>query len=263
MNKLPIGIFDSGIGGLTVAKEIIRILPNESIIYLGDTARVPYGTRGKEVITKFSQELVNFLVQQRVKTLVIACNTISATCLSELRNISPVPIIDVITPTVEYAVLSSITKIGVIGTPATINSGVYEKLFAKFDKKIKVKTQACPMFVPLAEEGLINDKATELIAKNYLLGFKNIPSLILACTHYPILHKVIQKTVGPKTQIIDPAKPTAKALKDLLSQSNLLNDGKSITYKFYVTDETKRTAEIANLFFDNKFPGKLEKVVLD
>src|SRR5689334_598138 len=197
MISSPIGIFDSGIEGLTVVKEILKQLPNENIIYLGDTARVPYGTRGKEVIKKFSLELTNFLLKRKVKFLVVACNTISATCLDEIKKISPVPVLGVINGAADDAVKNTKTNvIGVIGTPATISSKVYEKTIKDKNPKIKVISKACPLFVPLAEDGKISDKSTKLIAQNYLKDFKKtkIDTLILGCTHYPVLKKIIGET---------------------------------------------------------------------
>lgn len=255
MNNQSVGIFDSGIGGLTVVKEIIKILPKENIIYLGDTARVPYGTRDKETITKFALELTNFLLKQKIKILVVACNTISATCLDKIQAVSPVPVIGVIKPTIVQA--QKITKnkmIGVIGTRATINSGI-------FNKKYFI-TQACPLFVPLVEEGLINHPAAKLIAEDYLKKFKNIniDTLILGCTHYPLLKKAIQTVVGKKVRLIDSARPVADKLKEILKKKQWLSNKKTCPYKFLVTDTPKRTEQIANLFFNHRFPGKLEKV---
>ncbi len=263
MKTAPIGIFDSGIGGLTVAKEIIRLLPNESIIYLGDTARVPYGTRDKKTITQFALELARFLLKQKVKVLVVACNTISATCLSQIQKISPVPVIGVIDATIQEALkVSRNQSIGVIGTRATVNSKIYERKLRIQNSKFRIRTQACPLFVPLAEEGFVNHPAAKLIADEYLKIYKNskTDTLILGCTHYPILAKLIQKSVGKKVKLVDSAHPTAKALKKLLEQNNLLNNSGKPALKFYVTDAPERVYKIANLFFNNKFPGLLEKV---
>lgn len=274
MNDSPIGIFDSGIGGLTVVKEIIRLLPKEPIIYLGDTARVPYGTRDKETITRFALELTKFVLKKKVKILVVACNTISATSLPEIQKVSPVPVMGVIIPTINEALESSRTlRIGVIGTRATINSKAYEKTLSIKDTRqqrgspktarLKIVSVTCPLFVPLAEEGLQND-AIQIISDGYLAGFKKtkIDTLILGCTHYPILKKFIQKSVGKNIRLIDSANPTAKALKNLLEEKGLLSIGSVPSRKFFVTDAPERTYKIANLFFDGNFPGKLEKVRL-
>lgn len=183
MNDLPIGIFDSGIGGLTVLKEIIKTLPNENLIYLGDTARVPYGTRDNSTISKFAKELTEFLIKREVKALVVACNTMSAISLSEIiKTAGEIPVIDVISPTVKFALSKTgASALGVIGTRATVNSRAYEAEVVRLDKTKSIKSIACPLFVPLVEEGFIENKATEIIANEYLSDFKNenIDTLIL------------------------------------------------------------------------------------
>lgn len=265
MNDQPIGICDSGIGGLTVTKEIIKSLPNENIIYIGDTARVPYGVRDKETITKFAKDLINFLIEKNVKAIVVACNTISSTCLPELEKISPVPIIGVIKPTAADVVnIKQAKVIGVIGTRATINSGSYEKELKKINNNVLVYSQACPLLVPLAEEGFVDHSATKIIAKQYLEVFKDkkLDSLILGCTHYPILDKVIRQIIDGSTVIVDPAKPTANLLRKMLTDKNILGNNGQPTYHFYFTDEAPQTHKTVNIFFDNKFPGKIEKVSL-
>lgn len=249
----PIGVFDSGIGGLTVLKELIKTLPNESFIYLGDTARVPYGTRDKQTITQFALELANFLLKQKVKALVVACNTISATCLEEIKKISPVPVIGVIEPTVEYAVLNSRNKkIGVIGTRATVNSQIYNSRFSLFNKEIKVISQACPLFVPLTEEGLFESEATKIIAKSYLEVFNNNPvdTLILGCTHYPLLKNLIQDVVGKDVTLIDSATPAANTLSKILEETNLKSEGSQSKIKIFVTDNSSQTTKIIRLFLE-------------
>lgn len=264
MNNLPIGIFDSGIGGLTVTKEIIKLLPNESLIYLGDTARVPYGTRGKTIITNFALELVNFLLGRQVKAIVIACNTISATCLKEIESISPAPVINVINPTVLEAIRTTKSRvIGIIGTRATVDSNIYAQQINQLDKDIKVLQVACPLFVPLAEEGFSDSPAALIVAKKYLKKIKasKVDTLILGCTHYPLLSKTIQQIVGPKVKLIDSAKPTAKKLKQLLQKKKLLSKSQPAR-KFYVTDAPERVYTVASWFFSDPLPGKLEKVTL-
>lgn len=264
MNDSPIGIFDSGIGGLTVTKEIVKKLPKESIIYLGDTARVPYGTRSEEMVTKFALELVNFLLKRNVKCLVVACNTISAICLDEIKKVSPVPVLGVVEPTVELAVKKTKNKkIGVIGTTGTINSKAYDKKIQEMGLKIEVDSVACPLFVPIAEEGLDSHPATKLIAKDYLKGFKKskIDTLILGCTHYPVLEKMIQITVGNNVTLVDSAKPTAEKLKRLLAEKNLLSGGNP-KYKFYVTDAPERVFKVASRFFGQEINGNLKQISL-
>ncbi|MBI4036014.1 glutamate racemase [Candidatus Daviesbacteria bacterium] len=263
-NNSPIGIFDSGIGGLTVTKEIVKLLPHESIIYIGDTARVPYGTRSKEVITKFAKQLVNFLLKRKVKFLVVACNTISSVALDEIKKISPVPVIGVIIPAAKKATEETKNKkIGVIGTQGTIASYAYEKEIKKINLKIKVVATACPLFVSLAEEGLGDHPAAKLLAKDYLeeIISSGVDILILGCTHYPLLLETIRNVVGPKVNIVDSAVPTAQQLKITLENNNLLSDSKEPTLEFYVTDAPDRVYQIASRFFGKKLKG-LKKVDL-
>ncbi|MCL4366017.1 glutamate racemase [Patescibacteria group bacterium] len=264
MNNNPIGIFDSGIGGLTVAKEIVKLLPQESLIYIGDTARVPYGPRSKEVITKFAKEMVNFLLKRRVKCLVVACNTISATCLDEIRKMSPVPVLGVVEPTIEWTIKhTKNNKIGVIGTVGTINSQAYEKKIHKISPKIKVTSISCPLFVPIAEEGLEAHQATKLIAEDYLRNLKNkgIDTLILGCTHYPLLCRIIGETMGKKIVLVDSANIPAEKLKKLLEEKNLLSKDKP-KYEFYVTDAPQRALEVASRFFGKVLDGNLKQATL-
>ncbi|MDO8570140.1 MAG: glutamate racemase [Candidatus Daviesbacteria bacterium] len=274
MNKnSPIGIFDSGVGGLTVVKEILQELPHESLIYLGDTARVPYGTRGKEVITKFALEMANYLLKHNVKILVVACNTISATCLNEIQTLSSVPVLGVIDSAVDEALKATkIKHIGVIGTRATISSGVYEDKIKKIDSQIKVSSASCPLLVPLVEEGFTSCLATKLIVQDYLnkLPLKDIDpdsigidTLILGCTHYPLLQDIIQDVAGQKITLIDSAKPLAKNLRKILEEKNLLRENKKPNYEFYITDAPERAKEIAENFFGKKLPGEFKKIDLE
>jgi glutamate racemase len=265
VNNQSIGICDSGIGGLTVAKEIIKNLPRENIIYIGDTARVPYGVRNKETITKFAKELIKFLIGKKVKAIVIACNTISSICLPELEKISPVPVIGVIKPTVDEVVNDLKAKtIGVIGTRATINSNRYEMEIKKLDNKTMVFSQACPLFVPLVEEGYINHNATKVVAKEYLKVFKNknLEALILGCTHYPLIEKIIKEIVENKIEIIDSAKPVTEELIKILKTNKLLGNITNPIRHFYFTDITPQTEKTVNIFFDNKLPGRLKKITI-
>lgn len=263
MDNQPIGIFDSGIGGLTVAHAIWEKLPRESLIYLGDTARVPYGTRGREIISLFTRQLTQFLLKRNVKALVVACNTISSTCLNEVEALSPVPVIDALNPAAEAAVKTTQTKvIGVIGTRATIGSGAYEVKIKTLDPKIKVLSFACPLFVPLAEEGLASHPATYLIAQDYLKIFSQTPvdTLILGCTHYPLLKETIRKVVNHKVKLIDSAQPIADRLADLLKKKNLLDNNPQPVYEFLVTDAPERVSQTARRFFGAKLPGKIKKL---
>lgn len=263
-NDLPIGVFDSGIGGLTVLKALIRQLPNESFIYLGDTARVPYGTRDPQTITNFSLDLVNFLLEKKVKALVVACNTISATCLEEIKKVSPVPVIGVIEPTIKFAVEKTQgKKIGVIGTRATVGSKIYDLGFKIYDQNIEVISKSCPLFVPLVEEGLFDSPATKIIAEDYLKIFKENPvdTLILGCTHYPLLKNLIQKIMGD-VLLVDSAQATAQVLKQTLEEKSLNNSSASSSVTIYLTDESGQTKKIINLFLDPDIPSSLIKVDL-
>ncbi|ONI40349.1 glutamate racemase [Candidatus Epulonipiscium fishelsonii] len=247
MNR-PIGIFDSGVGGLTIVKEVIKQLPKESIVYFGDTARLPYGSKSKEDITKFSSQIIKFLLEQNVKLIIVACNTINANCIYELRNMFPhVDIIGVVDAGTKMA--SNVTingRIGIIGTQATIISNMYEQLLKKNNSNFKIYSKACPLFVPLVEDGWINHLATHLITEHYLdaLLQKNIDTLILGCTHYPMLAEVIQEVVGD-VMLINPAIEVAKSTKTVLQNLNLESQ-KNATYSFYVSAQPsnmKKTVE--------------------
>lgn len=266
MNNNPIGIFDSGIGGLTVAKEIIKILPKESIIYIGDTARVPYGPRSKEIITKFALEMVDFLLRREVKFLVVACNTISAVSYEEIKKLSHVPILGVLKPAVRKAArVSKNGKIGVIGTVGTIKSDAYGKLLKTFRPDAQIVSCACPLFVPLAEEGLSHHEATKLVAKEYLadLTSKRIDTLILGCTHYPLLLDAIKETIGEEVIIIDSSMPTAKMLQERLKEVGMLKRRGKASYQFFVTDAPERVIKVASRFFGEKLNGRLKKISLE
>ena len=249
----PIGVFDSGVGGLTVVKEIERLLPGERIIYFGDTARVPYGTKSKETVTRFSVENVKFLLKFKVKLIVVACNTSSSLALRALKQKFNLPLVGVITPGVLKAVsLSKNKRIGVIGTKATIASRVYEKTIKKISPSSMVFSQSCPLFVPLAEEGWLANKVAKDIAKEYLGYFKNkkIDTLIPGCTHYPLLKGVIKEVIGKKVMLVDSAGQTACAVKDTLSGKNLLSLRKKrhSDSRFFVSDEPAGFISIGQRF---------------
>lgn len=265
LNRAPIGVFDSGIGGLTVVKEIVRVLPNESLIFIGDTARVPYGNRGVEVIAHFAEELSQFLLGKQVKYLVAACNTISSTCLDRINRELPVPVLGVVEPAIDEALrLTRSGRIGVIGTRATVNSGFYEARIKQDAPGAFVASQACPLFVPLAEEGMVSHKATRLITGEYLkpLTAQDIDVLILGCTHYPILREVIQEIMGPDVALVDSAAPTAEQLRLNLAAKGLLATESPPHYDFYVTDAPGRVNEVASSFFGADLPAKLRKTTL-
>ncbi|MFH1691306.1 MAG: glutamate racemase [Candidatus Omnitrophota bacterium] len=248
----PIGIFDSGIGGLTVVKEVVKLLPQERIVYFGDTARVPYGIKSRETIIKFSLENTLFLLRQDVKVIVIACNSSSSLALSVIRKHFKIPIIGVIMPGAKEAVYATKSKkVGVIGTRATINSKAYEQEIKRLDSTIKVYSQACPMFVPLVEEGWVNDEVTRKTVEKYLTPIKKkgIDTLILGCTHYPLLKKRIKEFMGPGVTLIDSAREVALELKQVLSQEGILNQStKKPVYQYFVSDEVAIFENVARSF---------------
>ena len=271
-SQAPIGIFDSGVGGLTVAKRIFRLLPEEDVIYFGDTARYPYGPRSKEIVKKFSVQNINFLLSQKVKFIVVACNTASALALNDLvlwihrKECHKIPMIGVIKPGAFASVRATRNgKIGVIGTLGTISSGAYQKAIHKIDPRKKVYSVACPLFVALAEEGYINKEATYLIAQEYLepLIKKKVDTLVLGCTHYPLLKRVISKIMGKEVKLIDSAEGTAMEVKKVLTQKGLLKktnfktrkSGKTPFRKFFVSDIPDRFVEVGERFLSEGSPA--------
>ncbi len=262
----PIGIFDSGLGGLTVAKQIIKVLPHENIIYFGDTARVPYGPRSPEIIKKFSEQNTNFLLAKKVKCIIIACNTSSAVAAEYLqKKFHKVPIFEVIEPASSFASKKG-KRIGVIGTRATIGSGAYEKKIRKYSKLPAVFSKACPLFVPFIEEGEIDSPALKSIARQYLadLRIKKIDTLIMGCTHYPIIERIIEKEVDNHVEVIDPGVTVAQVVKEHLSLKNLLNNQKKKgNHTFFVTDLTKRFIAVAEMFLGHKIAENIKKVDLN
>lgn len=249
----PIGVFDSGVGGLTVAREIMRQIPNERIVYFGDTARVPYGSKSKDNIIKFSRQIIRFLQTENVKAIVIACNTASALALDEMQQEFDLPILGVVKPGAKVAVETTANKrIGLIGTEANIRSGVYTRYIKSLDDEAKVFEKACPLFVPLVEEGWLHDDITLQVASRYLeeLKEKDIDTLIMGCTHYPIIRSTIRKVMGDKVNLVNPAYETAIELKNLLERDNLANkcdvDSPSSMYRFYVSDAEEKFKLFAN-----------------
>ena len=249
----PIGVFDSGVGGLTVAREIMRQIPNERIVYFGDTARVPYGSKSKDNIIKFSRQIIRFLQTENVKAIVIACNTASALALDEMQQEFDLPILGVVKPGAKVAVETTANKrIGLIGTEANIRSGVYTRYIKSLDDGAKVFEKACPLFVPLVEEGWLHDDITLQVASRYLeeLKEKDIDTLIMGCTHYPLIRSTIRKVMGDKVNLVNPAYETAIELKNLLERDNLANkcdvDSPSSMYRFYVSDAEEKFKLFAN-----------------
>jgi glutamate racemase len=254
----PIGVFDSGIGGLTVVKELSRLLPDEKIIYFGDTARVPYGNKSKETVIHYSLQIAYFLLKKKIKLLVVACNSASSVSLPTLKRHFHIPIIGVIEPGAKSAIASSINdNIGVIGTLGTVSSHSYKKALKKVNRKVKVHQQACPLFVPLAEDGWNKTKIAQEISNEYLkaLPKKGIDTLILGCTHYPLLKDVIQNSMGKKVKLIDSGVETAKEVKKILKKKNLLNKHKQSERShsvFYVSDFPHKFKEVSQRFLSKE-----------
>ena len=250
---MSIGIFDSGVGGLTVLKEVRKVLPNEKIIYLGDTARVPQGEKTKDLIVRYSKQIVEFLIEEKVDAIVVACNTATSLALDELNKTFKTPIIGVIEAGVRTALYTTENnRIGVIGTKATINSKKYETEIKKRNHEIEVYSKSCPLFVPSIEEGIIKGKLINQMVQMYLDDFKDkIDSLILGCTHYPLLKETISN-IYPNIKIVDPAKETAQDLKEILIKENLLkNDAeKGHEVEYFVTDGQDKFKEIGIMFLN-------------
>lgn len=249
----PIGVFDSGVGGLTVAREIMRQIPNERIIYFGDTARVPYGSKSQETVIRYSEQIVRFLRTFQVKTIVVACNTASACALDTLEKDIDIPIIDVIKPGAKTATeVTHNGRIGVIATEATINSQMYTKYITNLNSAVTIYEKACPLFVPLVEEGLWQDPVTDEIARRYLTELIDIDldTLILGCTHYPLIRSTLGRIVGENVTLVNPAYETAIELKQMLSEMDMLNEEEpglgSNRYQFYVSDKAERFVRFAN-----------------
>jgi len=249
MNDAPIGVFDSGVGGLTVAREIMRQLPGESIVYFGDMARVPYGTKSKDTVISFSRQIVKFLQEKKVKAIVIACNTASAFALSELAKEVDIPVIGVISPGAKAANEKTANgRIGVIATEGTVSSGMYSKVIKSINPELEVFQKACPLFVPLVEEGWLYDSITIEVADRYLhdLLSYDIDTLVLGCTHYPLIRRTIQKVVGENVSLVSPAYETAKELEGILKENDITSSTDCGSYEFYVSDNADRFKKLAS-----------------
>lgn len=248
-SNAPIGVFDSGVGGLTVAREIMRQLPNETIVYFGDTARVPYGSKSKETVTTYSRQIVKFLQTKNVKAIVIACNTASAFALETIKKEINIPIIGVVKPGAKSAAETTKNgRIGIIGTVGTIDSGIYNNFLSKTKPNVQVFGKACPLFVPLVEEGLIDDPITIEMATRYISELQqyDIDTLVLGCTHYPLIRSTIQKIVGDKVTLINPAYETTKCLKEVLIKNDIESDSEIVNHKFFVSDGAEKFKDFAN-----------------
>jgi glutamate racemase len=262
-NARPIGVFDSGIGGLTVVQALTHHLPHENIVYFGDTARVPYGPKSPQVVREYAAQDTDVLLSHNVKMIVIACNTVSALALDIVQKKAKVPVVGVIFPGAEAAAQATTKKrIGIIGTVGTVTSNAYPHALRQLDPAIQTFSRACPLFVPLAEEGWTDHKATELIAKEYLfpLTLEKIDTLVLGCTHYPLLKDVIGRVLHNSVTLIDSGEATAETVKRLLDETGLRNTSKlKPNLQFYVSDVPARFTEVGEKFLGQKL-GKINRV---
>lgn len=267
MDNRSIGVFDSGLGGLTSVKAIMELFPNESITYFGDTGRVPYGTRSKETILKYTHSDIRFLLSHDVKMIVIACGTASSAALPHIKEEYGVPIYGVVDAGVYEAVrVTKNKKIGIIGTSATIKSGAYQRYIKEYDESIQTFGRACPLFVPLVENGHFDTKVTELVIEEYLSDIKaeGVDTLILGCTHYPLLEKAIARFMGDGVKLISPGQEVAKFLRKKLNNSLRHSDEKDKEqYHFYVSDSVEGFEELGSIFLETKIDGQVRKIDIE
>ena len=267
MDDRPIGVFDSGLGGLTAMKQLEGLLPHESIVYFGDTGRVPYGTRGREVVRRYAAQDMEFLMGHDVKAVLAACGTVSSTA-GDIGHRLPVPYFDVIGPSAQAALAATHNKkIGVIGTSATIHSDAYRQALLALDDRLEVFSQPCPLFVPLVENAFVSpqDEVTRLVAQRYLGPIREagVDTLILGCTHYPIISAIIGSVMGRGVTLIDSGKEAALALASALRERDLLGRAeKPRTVSFFVTDEPENFTAVAELFLGHSVLGRVERVTI-
>ena len=266
LTEAPIGVFDSGVGGLTVAREIMRNLPAEHIVYFGDTARLPYGSKSRDTILMFSRQIIRFLQTQHVKAIVVACNTASAFALDEVAGENNLPMIGVVKPGARVAAqVTSNKRIGVIGTEGTTGSHIYRNYIQDIDPEITVIEKPCPLLVPLVEERWIHDSVTRQVLERYLAGLQEqqVDTLVLGCTHYPLLRSIVGEIMGSAVTLVNPSYETALELKQLLAARNLTNPGtdkKEFPYRFFVSDLADKFKVFANsiLPYDVEMTQKID-----
>lgn len=249
--EFPIGVFDSGVGGLTVARALMQRLPNESILYFGDTARVPYGIKSEETIAHFALQIAQFLLDKQVKLLIIACNTMAAVAARAIADLAPVPVLDVIEAGAQAAAAATRNKsVGVIGTLATVTSGAYDRAIHGHDPAIRIVSQACPLFVPLVEEGWLDHPVTRLTAQEYLAPVlaQSVDTLVLGCTHYPLLKPLLQQVAGAGVRLVDSAETVAAQTEALLRERGLARTDGTAQHEFFVTDVPQRFQQIGERF---------------
>jgi len=265
MDNRPIGVFDSGLGGLTVVKEIMKQLPGESIIYFGDDGRTPYGTKSKETVIKYTKQDLAFLLSMDVKLVVVACNTVSALALPELRAGIGVPVLEVIEPGAKSALKKTRRgRIGIIATPATIQSGLYPRVIRSMKPDVSIYSKACPLFVNLAEEGWWDNEITKMVAEEYLKELKQaqIDTLVLGCTHYPLLSNIIREVMGDGVVLVSSAEELAIALKELLQKENLQSGSENVIYRYYTSDSVEKFKRLGEMILGKEL-SNIERVDLE
>ncbi len=265
MDNRPIGVFDSGLGGLTVAKELMNHLPHESIIYFGDTGRVPYGTRSRETIIKYAASDINFLLTQDVKAIVIACGTASSVALGYALQHYDIPIVGVVASTAAAAASATVNKkVGIIGTSGTISSGSYERALKQLDDQITTHARACPLFVPLVENGYTDNAVARLVAQDYLSPLKDsgVDTIILGCTHYPLLKGVISDIMGKDTALIDSGAPMARQVGKLLADHDMLAEG-TAQYSYFVSDTVDNFSRYGSLFMQRELSDSVSRIDIE
>ena len=269
MDLRPIGVFDSGSGGLTAVREIRSILPSENIIYFGDTSRVPYGSRSAEILLRFARQDIRFLRTFDIKALLVACGTVSTTSLPQLQAESAdLPLLGVVEPSCRRAVAVTRNKrVGLIATAASVRSGAYERTIAGLDRDVTVISKACPLFVPLVENGYFgaDNAVTRLVARDYLKDIRaaGVDTLILGCTHYPLIAPIIADLMGPEVALIDPGRETALAARDALASAGLLREGRAGTARYYVSDTTESFAQLSDWFLGEYAGGPVTRISVD
>ncbi len=270
MDRRPIGVFDSGLGGLTAVKELMKQLPKESIVYFGDTGRVPYGTRSNETVIKYVLQDIRFLLNFDIKLIIIACGTASSVALDVVKDQFDIPIVGVVEPAVQQAVkLTKNKKMGIIGTAGTINSGSYARKINEIDCEIVTISQACPLFVPLVENGYIDNQVARLVAEEYLhpLMAAKVDTIIMGCTHYPLLKNTITEIMGPEVSLVDPGAETARYVKELLEQegklSKLKPDKAKAQYKYFVSDSVESFSRLGGIFLEKGINEYVEKIDIE
>lgn len=268
MDNRPVGVFDSGLGGLTAARKIRSILPSEDIIYFGDTSRVPYGGRSREILLKYARQDVRFLRSFDIKAIVVACGTVSTTCLPQLQAENELPVLGVVEPACRRAVAVSKTRhVGLIATAASVRSGRYEQIIHALDPDVTVTARACPLFVPLVENGYFgaDNAVTRLVARDYLKDIRaaGVDTLILGCTHYPLIAPIIADLMGPEVALIDPGRETALAARDALASAGLLREGRAGTARYYVSDTTESFAQLSDWFLGEYAGGPVTRISVD